>query len=62
MHIVIQVIFFISVLGGSVWNGPKQQCSSNVLTRVRVWGEQHFPNPDFKMNWTLIRMGKYSRN
>ncbi|VDI03968.1 Hypothetical predicted protein [Mytilus galloprovincialis] len=46
--------------GGSVWNGPKQQCSSNVLTRVRVWGEQHFPNPDFKMNWTLKRMGEAS--
>ncbi|XP_076075918.1 uncharacterized protein LOC143046703 isoform X2 [Mytilus galloprovincialis] len=46
--------------GGSVWNGPKQQQESDVLTIVRVWGEQHFPKPDFTYDWKPIQMGERS--
>lgn len=48
---------YLLYLGGSVWNGPTQQQESNVLARVRVWGEQHFPNPDFKQTWQPIKIG-----
>ncbi|XP_071130917.1 uncharacterized protein [Mytilus edulis] len=46
--------------GGAVWNGPKQQTESNVLTRVRVWGEQHFPPPNFTTKWTQIKIREIS--
>lgn len=50
---------YLRYLGGSVWNGPKQQQESDVLTRVRVWGEQHFPIPDFTYGWKSIQMGNH---
>ncbi|CAG2195300.1 unnamed protein product [Mytilus edulis] len=43
--------------GGSNWNGPIQQAESNVSVRIRVWGQQHFPEPDFFTNWTSINIG-----
>ncbi|VDI44333.1 Hypothetical predicted protein [Mytilus galloprovincialis] len=46
--------------GGAEWNGPKQQTESNVLSRVRVWGEQHFPTPDFNTSWTSIKIAEPS--
>lgn len=56
---ITNIASYLRWLGGSVWKGPKQQRASNVQTRVRVWGEQHYPPPDFTQDWERIKIGNH---
>ena len=50
-------IFLFFNTGDHIWNGVKIQKEWRVLTRVRVWGEEHFPQPDFNTSWIPIKIG-----
>ncbi|CAC5375287.1 unnamed protein product [Mytilus coruscus] len=46
-HNVGKVIY----TGGSAWSGPVQQSESSAEYRIRAWGKNNFPKPDFESSW-----------
>ncbi|XP_052063096.1 uncharacterized protein LOC127702834 [Mytilus californianus] len=46
-HNVGKVIY----TGGSAWSGPVQQSEASAEYRIRAWGKNNFPKPDFESSW-----------
>ena len=47
---IMFLLFYCSV-GGTAWIGPVQQSEKSAIYRVRVWGKEQFPEPDFESSW-----------